>query len=486
MYKLVKKILKLGISSTDLVELKEVKINPKPSYHTDRLQFHSDRIVFSDARLLCTHASNGAIFNGTPFSARLQLKIDLNTSMVQLKIDLQMARPSPIFKWHALLCTPSTLFVDLKHNPSSPLLPHHQTTTIASLYPNSSSKIVLCPSGVLGVAVFGVVLTILPLFGAFCLWLLLFFPAPAAAVLRFWFLLSMAGSLLWGPACEMRSALFPGLCSLTLQAEFRDWAIIIMANIGNFLFWVKLKSDYWKIGPVEKEPDTEICANMLDALNECLEICGQVLDENQERSIVDEIKQVITRADLCKWRLQSSGGSLVFWRVLKAFRCCGFGWGYIKCRVPPLCSFPASVISNAADDKPVIGGLAGKELKIRCDWRWSKAISGEAKAISGDCSSSGEAKAIVLPPARVPLSSPAYTSCVPLRRFPTNAVALLRLPEIKSGNLDLVTLINDQGKQLFNSCFGYTSLKDCYYVGNEGQICTCGNPVEGDARSSDR
>ncbi|KAL4555544.1 hypothetical protein LXL04_038166 [Taraxacum kok-saghyz] len=43
------------------------------------------------------------------------------------------------------------------------------------------------------------------------------------------------------------------------------------------------------------EPDTEICANMLDALNECLEICGQVLDENQERSIVDEIKQVITR-----------------------------------------------------------------------------------------------------------------------------------------------------------------------------------------------
>ncbi|KAL4583356.1 hypothetical protein LXL04_007926 [Taraxacum kok-saghyz] len=44
-----------------------------------------------------------------------------------------------------------------------------------------------------------------------------------------------------------------------------------------------------------KEPDTEICANMLDALNECLEICGQVLDENQVRSIVHEIKQVITR-----------------------------------------------------------------------------------------------------------------------------------------------------------------------------------------------
>ncbi|KAL4583609.1 hypothetical protein LXL04_008187 [Taraxacum kok-saghyz] len=46
---------------------------------------------------------------------------------------------------------------------------------------------------------------------------------------------------------------------------------------------------------LHNEPDTEICANMLDALNECLEICGQVLDENQKRSILDEIKQVITR-----------------------------------------------------------------------------------------------------------------------------------------------------------------------------------------------
>ncbi|CAH1439783.1 unnamed protein product [Lactuca virosa] len=45
---------------------------------------------------------------------------------------------------------------------------------------------------------------------------------------------------------------------------------------------------------LHKEPDTETCANMLDALNECLEIYGQVLDENQVRSIVDEIKQVIT------------------------------------------------------------------------------------------------------------------------------------------------------------------------------------------------
>ncbi|XP_020979314.1 uncharacterized protein LOC110271945 [Arachis ipaensis] len=33
---------------------------------------------------------------------------------------------------------------------------------------------------------------------------------------------------------------------------------------------------------------------MLDSLNECLQISGMLLDESQVRSIVDEIKQVIT------------------------------------------------------------------------------------------------------------------------------------------------------------------------------------------------
>lgn len=45
---------------------------------------------------------------------------------------------------------------------------------------------------------------------------------------------------------------------------------------------------------LHKEPDTEICAAMLDALNECIQISGPLLDESQVRSIVDEIKQVIT------------------------------------------------------------------------------------------------------------------------------------------------------------------------------------------------
>ncbi|MBA0777901.1 hypothetical protein Gotri_005850, partial [Gossypium trilobum] len=61
--------------------------------------------------------------------------------------------------------------------------------------------------------------------------------------------------------------------------------------------YVKQLSDYIIPALVEalhKEPDTEICASMLDALNECIQISGPLLDESQVRSIVDEIKQVIT------------------------------------------------------------------------------------------------------------------------------------------------------------------------------------------------
>ncbi|KAG9153955.1 hypothetical protein Leryth_000484 [Lithospermum erythrorhizon] len=61
--------------------------------------------------------------------------------------------------------------------------------------------------------------------------------------------------------------------------------------------YVKQLTDYIVPALVEalhKEPDTEICANMLDALNECLQISGPLLDEKQVRSIVVEIKQVIT------------------------------------------------------------------------------------------------------------------------------------------------------------------------------------------------
>jgi hypothetical protein len=61
--------------------------------------------------------------------------------------------------------------------------------------------------------------------------------------------------------------------------------------------YVKQLSDYIVPALVEalhKEPDTEICASMLDALNECIQLSGPLLGESQVRSIVDEIKQVIT------------------------------------------------------------------------------------------------------------------------------------------------------------------------------------------------
>ncbi|KAK6937001.1 Importin repeat 4 [Dillenia turbinata] len=60
--------------------------------------------------------------------------------------------------------------------------------------------------------------------------------------------------------------------------------------------YIKQLSDYIIPALVEalhKEPDTEICANMLDALNECIQISGPLLDESQVKCIVDEIKQVI-------------------------------------------------------------------------------------------------------------------------------------------------------------------------------------------------
>ncbi|XP_052196429.1 uncharacterized protein LOC127803875 [Diospyros lotus] len=61
--------------------------------------------------------------------------------------------------------------------------------------------------------------------------------------------------------------------------------------------YIKQLSDYVVPALVEalqKEPDIEICTSMLDALNECIQISGPLLDESQVRSIVNEIKQVIT------------------------------------------------------------------------------------------------------------------------------------------------------------------------------------------------
>ncbi|KAK9062401.1 hypothetical protein SSX86_019587 [Deinandra increscens subsp. villosa] len=61
--------------------------------------------------------------------------------------------------------------------------------------------------------------------------------------------------------------------------------------------YVKQLSDYIipaLVEALQKEPETEICSNMLEAIKECVQICGPLLDESQVRSIVEELKQVIT------------------------------------------------------------------------------------------------------------------------------------------------------------------------------------------------
>lgn len=61
--------------------------------------------------------------------------------------------------------------------------------------------------------------------------------------------------------------------------------------------YVKQLTDYIipaLLEALHKEPEIDICASMLDALNESIQICGLLLDESQVRCIVDEIKQVMT------------------------------------------------------------------------------------------------------------------------------------------------------------------------------------------------
>ncbi|KAL2633872.1 hypothetical protein R1flu_005351 [Riccia fluitans] len=66
---------------------------------------------------------------------------------------------------------------------------------------------------------------------------------------------------------------------------------------GRNELYVKQLTDYVVPALVEalhKEPETEICASMLDALNECIQIAGPLLDSGQIKAMVEEFKQVIT------------------------------------------------------------------------------------------------------------------------------------------------------------------------------------------------
>ncbi|KAL4567818.1 hypothetical protein LXL04_023413 [Taraxacum kok-saghyz] len=49
----------------------------------------------------------------------------------------------------------------------------------------------------------------------------------------------MAGYLLWGPVCEMRSALFPGLCSLVEQLGHFTEENCVRISAGNRMHKVK-------------------------------------------------------------------------------------------------------------------------------------------------------------------------------------------------------------------------------------------------------
>ncbi|RYR09447.1 hypothetical protein Ahy_B05g077780 isoform A [Arachis hypogaea] len=87
----------------------------------------------------------------------------------------------------------------------------------------------------------------------------------------------------------------PSLCFKLHYVNF--WAFATLkthGNENNNRRVTSLSVSASKIVPIPSEPDTEIYASMLDSLNECLQISGMLLDESQVRSIVDEIKQVIT------------------------------------------------------------------------------------------------------------------------------------------------------------------------------------------------
>ncbi|KAH9611136.1 hypothetical protein KSS87_023271 [Heliosperma pusillum] len=67
--------------------------------------------------------------------------------------------------------------------------------------------------------------------------------------------------------------------------------------------YLKQLSDYMippLVEALNKEPEVEICSSILDSIKECVQVTGPLLDENQVRSIVNEIKHVITASSLRK------------------------------------------------------------------------------------------------------------------------------------------------------------------------------------------
>ncbi|OMP07451.1 phosphoinositide 3-kinase regulatory subunit 4 [Corchorus olitorius] len=99
---------------------------------------------------------------------------------------------------------------------------------------------------------------------------------------------------------EVRKAAVSAMPELLRSAKL---AIEKGQSQGRNETYLKQLTDYIIPALVEalhKEPEVEICASMLDSLNECIQTSGPFLDEGQVRSIVEEIKQVITASSARK------------------------------------------------------------------------------------------------------------------------------------------------------------------------------------------
>uniref|UniRef100_A0A0D9VXV9 TOG domain-containing protein n=1 Tax=Leersia perrieri TaxID=77586 RepID=A0A0D9VXV9_9ORYZ len=97
---------------------------------------------------------------------------------------------------------------------------------------------------------------------------------------------------------EVRKAAVSAMPELLRSAKL---AIEKNQSQGRDESYLKQLSDYIVPALVEaihKEPDTQICATMLESLNESIQVSGTLLEEGQVRSIVDGIKGVITASDL--------------------------------------------------------------------------------------------------------------------------------------------------------------------------------------------
>ncbi|KAL8142865.1 hypothetical protein V2J09_015897 [Rumex salicifolius] len=93
---------------------------------------------------------------------------------------------------------------------------------------------------------------------------------------------------------EVRKAAVAAMPELLRSAKL---AIEKGQSQGRNESYLKQLSDYIVPALVEalhKEPEIEICSSMLDSLNQCIQISGLIFEEGQVRSIVDEIKEVIT------------------------------------------------------------------------------------------------------------------------------------------------------------------------------------------------